>query len=379
MKIAILATDDREYRRDYNAPRPYFGTAVQALLQGLPSVVDTEFHVISCLKKPVAHTPQLASNVFYHPLIVPSIGWAKSLYLGCSRAVRRKLQEIRPDLVHGQGTERDCAISAVRSGFPSIITLHGYMRATSKAIDAPLFSFHTLQTNLEAWTIPRAGGIICLTNYARSRVEGRTPRTWILPNAVNESYFAAGRAAEVSRDILCVGTISRLKNQISLIRALEPLAAEHKFRLVFLGQGIPGDSYFNEFTTLVKERAWCAFKGHKSAEEVKNYLRTGWFLITASREENCPMVILEAMAVGLAVAASCVGGIPDLVEEGVTGVMFDPEDGSSIRTAAVSLMTSPKTTERFAQAGNKRALEMHHPRSIARRHVDIYREFLKKT
>src|SRR5690348_1674217 len=109
MKIAILATDDREYRKDYNAPLPYFGTAVQALFQGLPSLPEAEFHFVCCLKQPVAHTPKLAPNIYYHPLIPSRHGWAKTLYLGCSRAVRRKLQEIQPDLVHGQGTERDCA------------------------------------------------------------------------------------------------------------------------------------------------------------------------------------------------------------------------------------------------------------------------------
>jgi len=195
MKIAILATDDREFRKDYCAPLPYFGTAVQALFQGLPTVPEAEFHFVCCLRQPVSHTPKLASNVFYHSLIVPRIGWTRTLYLGCSRAVRRKLREIRPDIVHGQGTERECAVSAVRSGFPNLITLHGYMQAAAKALNAPFFSFHTVQSWLEARTIPRAGGIICLTNYARSRVQGRTPRTWILPNAVNETFFAVERSA----------------------------------------------------------------------------------------------------------------------------------------------------------------------------------------
>ena len=376
MKIAILATDDREYRKDYGAPLPYFGTAVQALFQGLPSLPEAEFHFVCCLKQPVANTPKLAPNVFYHPLIPSRHGWAKTLYLGCSRAARRKLLEIQPDLVHGQGTERDCAVSAVRSRFPNIITLHGYMQATAKALNAPFFSFHTLQSRLEAWTIPRAGGIICLTNYARSRVQGRTPRTWILPNAVNESFFAVQRSAETSRDILCIGTISRLKNQNFLIRALEPLAAQHKFRLVFLGEGIPGDSYFDEFKALVKDRPWCSFEGHKNQEQVKEYLRAGWFLITASREENCPMVILEAMAVGLAVAASRVGGIPDLVEDDVNGVMFDPENAASIQSAVSKLLTDPGYAERLAAEGNKRAKERHHPAAIARKHLEIYHEFL---
>jgi glycosyltransferase involved in cell wall biosynthesis len=379
MKIAILATDYREFAKDYDGPKPYFGMAVQALMQGLPAVPEVEFHVVSCLKQPVANTPKLAPNVYYHPVIVPRVGWTKTLYLGCSRATRRKLLEIKPDVVHGQGTERDCAISAVRSGFPSLITIHGYMQATAKALNAPLFSFHTLQARLEAWTIPRAGGIICLTNYARNRVQGRTPRTWILPNAVNESFFAVQRASEITHDILCVATISRLKNQNFLIRALEPLAAKHKYRLVFLGEGIPGDSYFDEFKTLVKERPWCSFEGHKKPDEVRNYLRSARFLITASREENCPMVILEAMAVGLAVAASKVGGIPDLVEDNVNGVMFDPENADSIREAVSKLLTDAAFAQHLAAQGHKRARERHHPAAIARKHLDIYREFLTKS
>jgi glycosyltransferase involved in cell wall biosynthesis len=376
MKIAILATDDREYRKDYSAPRPYFGSAVQALVQGLPSVPEAEFHIVCCLRQPVTHTPKLAPNVFYHSLLVPRLGWTKTLYSGCSRAARRKLREIEPDLVHGQGTERDCAVSAVRSGFPNLITLHGYMQAIAKALKAPFFSFHTLQARLEAWTIPRAGGIICLTNYARSRVKGRTPRTWILPNAVNESFFSVERAPQTTRDIVCVGTISRLKNQNFLIRALEPLAAQHRFRLVFLGEGIPSDAYFDEFKALIKERPWCSFQGHKQPDEVKNYLRSAWFLITVSREENCPMVILEAMAVGLAVAASRVGGIPDLVEDGVNGVMLDPENADSIRAAVLKFLNSPPFVQQLAFEGHKRARERHHPAAIARKHLDIYREFM---
>src|SRR5436189_269907 len=57
MKIAILATDDREYRKDYSAPRPYFGSAVQALVQGLPSVPEAEFHIVCCLRQPVTGRP----------------------------------------------------------------------------------------------------------------------------------------------------------------------------------------------------------------------------------------------------------------------------------------------------------------------------------
>jgi hypothetical protein len=46
---------------------------------------------------------------------------------GCIRATRRRLRTLQPDLVHGQGTERDCALSAIFSGFPNVVTIHGNM------------------------------------------------------------------------------------------------------------------------------------------------------------------------------------------------------------------------------------------------------------
>jgi glycosyltransferase involved in cell wall biosynthesis len=378
MKIAILAIDAREYRRDYQTPQPYFGTAVQALLQGMPALAGHEIHVVSCLRQPVAHTPKLAENVFYHSLLVPRIGWVKTLYSGCVRASRRKLHELQPDIVHAQGTERDCGLSAVRSGFPNLITIHGNMRAVAKALRAPLISFMTLQSILESWTIRRTGGVLCLTNYARNEVADRTGRTWVLPNAVNESYFAVQRSTEITRDILCIGTIDRRKNQNFLIRALEPLVAEHQFRLVFLGSGTNGDPYLDEFKSLVATRPWCVDAGFKSTNEIKNYLSTAASLITPSLEENCPMVILEAMAVGVPVAAANAGGIPDLITDGANGVMFDPQNADSIRAATRKFLMDPPFAQAMAAAGRKRARERHHPQVIARQHLEIYQDLLAK-
>src|SRR4051812_29636647 len=125
MKIAILATDGREFNKEYDRPLPYFGTAPQAFFEGIPSVPDLEVHILSCLKENVAPTPKLGPNLFYHPLHVPSNGWVRKLYSECIQATRAKLQEIQPEIVHAQGTERDCALSGAYSGFPCIVTIHG--------------------------------------------------------------------------------------------------------------------------------------------------------------------------------------------------------------------------------------------------------------
>src|SRR5262245_8986131 len=112
MKIALLCTDTRENYREYSKPQPYFGTAPAALLQGMALLPGAEVHVVCCVQKPLKSPEKLSDNIWYHSLLVPKVGWLRTGYQGCIRAVRRKLRDLRPDVVHGQGTERDCAISA---------------------------------------------------------------------------------------------------------------------------------------------------------------------------------------------------------------------------------------------------------------------------
>src|SRR5688572_31886508 len=109
MKVALLTTDAREHWREFDKPEPYFGPPQEALLQGAPEVADLELHVVSCWQKPMRAPEKLAPNVWFHPLLVPKIGWLRTGYQGCIRAVRKKLRQLQPDVVHGQGTERDCA------------------------------------------------------------------------------------------------------------------------------------------------------------------------------------------------------------------------------------------------------------------------------
>src|SRR4051812_36766919 len=115
MKIAVITTDNRQHYGTYNVPVPGFGTAPEALLQGFAAMPELEVHVVSCVQKPVKSPEKLADNIFFHSLYVPKLGWMRTSYQGCVRAVRRRLKVIRPDIVHGQGTERECAVSAVFS------------------------------------------------------------------------------------------------------------------------------------------------------------------------------------------------------------------------------------------------------------------------
>src|ERR1039457_5818375 len=113
MKIGFLTTDARESFPRHDPDWPCLGTAPEALLQRFARLPELDVHVVSCVQKQIRAPEKLADNVFFHCLRVPKIGWLRTGYQGCIRAVRKTLAVIQPDIVHGQGTERDCAISAI--------------------------------------------------------------------------------------------------------------------------------------------------------------------------------------------------------------------------------------------------------------------------
>ena len=377
MRIAILTTDNREPFRDYNNPTPGFGTAPEALLQGFAQLPELEVHVVSCVQQPVTSPEKIAANIFYHSLVVPKPGWMRTLYSGCVRAVRKKLRALQPDIVHGQGTERDCGISAAFSGYPNVLTIHGNMRAIAEVYRVRFGSFHWLAARLERFTLPRTDGVVCITNYTRDAVKPIARRTWVLPNAVDEKFFGVAGASDLAAPpvILCVGAVCLRKNQNAFIRALDPLAARKIFRLVFLGQAEAG-AYGAEFLQLVRERPWCEHAGWADRDKLKAYFKTATCLALPTQEDNCPMVVLEAMAAGVPVLASNVGGVPDLIEPEKTGLLCDPQRPESFRDGVARLLEHQELSRRLAEAAKAEARRRFHPQVIARRHLEIYREVL---
>jgi glycosyltransferase involved in cell wall biosynthesis len=320
---------------------------------------------------------KIAPNIFFHSLVVPKFGWMKTLFQGCVRAARKKIREIQPDIVHGQGTEADCSISAIYSGFPNVLTLHGNMRSVARINGDPPFSYNWMAAKLEGFVLPRTDGVVCITNYTRHFVNKLARRTWLVPNAVDASFFDVQAVPEAASPPvgLCVGTICGYKNQNALIRALDPLAKRKNFKLVFLGQLESGD-YGREFLQLVRERAWCEHAGFVNREQLKARLKAASFLALPTREDNCPMVVLEAMAAGVPVLASKIGGVPDLIESEKTGIFCDPDQPESFREGVAGLLADREFSRQLAVAAKMEARRRFHPQVVARQHLEIYQQVL---
>jgi glycosyltransferase involved in cell wall biosynthesis len=240
------------------------------------------------------------------------------------------------------------------------------------------FSYPWLAARLEGLTVPRSGGVVCITKYTRQAVSDLARRAWVVPNAVDSSFFAVNPrpSADTAPIILCVGHICLRKNQNAFMRALDPLADKVKFQVHFLGHTSPGRAYDDEFLALVKERPWCSHLGFADREKLKEHFQKATAIALPSLEDNCPMVVLEGMAAGVPVVAARVGGVPDLIEEGKTGIFCDPNEPESMRSAIGKVLGDFSGVREMAGRARLSAQEKFHPKVVARRHIEIYREVL---
>jgi glycosyltransferase involved in cell wall biosynthesis len=238
------------------------------------------------------------------------------------------------------------------------------------------FSYYWLVAQVERWTIPRTDGVLCITHYTEDLVRPRARRTWVLPNPVDPSFFSLKNTPLDVPEIICVAYIQERKNQIRLLEGLDPVAKQTRFKMVFYGTAAEGDPYGAKFMAMLKERPWCEYRGFADRKTLKAALERATALVLPSIEENCPMSVLESMAAGVPVAASRAGGIPDLFEDGVSGLFFDPHDPKSIGSAIQRLLTDRALAGRLAVQARDRALQKFHPEVIAKGHLEIYRDLL---
>lgn len=377
MRIVQLTTDNREPFSDHANPQPWFGTAPEALLQGFAQLPAAEVHVVCCLRQPAPSPTKLADNIWYHSLVVPKWGWMTTGFQGCIRAVRRKLRELQPDIVHGQGTEREAALCAIYSGRPNLLTIHGNMRSVARALGARPFSYNWLAARLESVALSRTGGVVCISRYTERAVQGLAKQTWLLPNAVDAAFFDVVRQPSSAPVILCVANVCSYKNQNQLILALDELASRRPFKLRFLGSASRHGKYGAQFFELLRTRPWCEWGGVVGRESLREELTSVTGVVLPSLEDNCPMVLLEAMAAGVPVAAAGIGGIPDLVQDGQTGWLFDPRSAAHMAGAVGRLLEDQGGATRLAVTARTAAQERFHPTVIATKHLDIYQQVLQ--
>jgi glycosyltransferase involved in cell wall biosynthesis len=348
-------------------------------MQGLAVMPELEVHVVSCIRRPVNAPPRLAPNIFFHSLHVPKIGWMRTGYQGCIRAVRKKLRAIQPDIVHGQGTELDCALDAVFSGFPNVATIHGNMAEQARLFSARVGSFYWLAARLENFALKRTDGVFCNSAYTERLVKPRARRTWRVANPIRELCFVP--PAEPARSQKCtlvnVGLVSRRKRQVELLdvaRALRQQGLDFEFQ--FIGQADPKDPYAAAFLEKIRpmeKEGFAHYVGFKVADELIRAFDTASAMVHFPLEESFGLVVAEGLARNLKLFGSRLGGLTDIADGVPEAELFQLDDWQGLTAAIGGWIRSG------APAVNGAAPIMrarYHPLTIARRHVEIYREVL---
>jgi glycosyltransferase involved in cell wall biosynthesis len=381
VKIAIITTDNREHDNAYERDIPYFGTAPEALLEGFAKC-DLEIHVVSCTRRLMQSPAKLARNIRFHSLVVPKFGWLRTGYQGCIRAVRRKIREIKPDLVHGQGTERDCAITAVFSGFPNVVTLHGNMIDVARVLKSPVGSYQWLAARLETFALRRTSGVFCNSACTEMLVRPRANKIWRVPNAVRTQVFDQKRQPPNREKcvILNVGVVCEHKQQLQVLdlaRRLHGRGLPIEFH--FLGAAsrrTPYAAAFLDQMLLAEGDGYASYDGFKNSQDLIETYDRGAALIHTSTSESFGLVVAEALARNLKFFGLRVGGVPDIAENVDGAELFEPGDWSGIEQAIVAWFRAG-----WPRPQNAAAImaERYRPEIIAQRHLEIYREVLART
>ena len=120
------------------------------------------------------------------------------------------------------------------------------------------------------------------------------------------------------------------------------------------------------------------FAGFLDTQKMAAFYRNARFLVLPSKWfEVCPMVIIEAMSNGLPVIASRIGGIPEIVEDGVTGVLFEPGNSEDLAEKMKLLWENPELCRQMGTAGRKKAIREYGEDVYYRRLMDVYQRAIE--
>jgi glycosyltransferase involved in cell wall biosynthesis len=108
------------------------------------------------------------------------------------------------------------------------------------------------------------------------------------------------------------------------------------------------------------------------------YYQQARLTIIPSLFENFPYTCLEAMSCGCPVIASRVGGLPEMIEEGISGLLFQPDDGEELAKKILLLLADPVRAENMGDEAARRVRQYYSQEVIIPQVINVYRELVDK-
>jgi glycosyltransferase involved in cell wall biosynthesis len=182
--------------------------------------------------------------------------------------------------------------------------------------------------------------------------------------------------AEEDHVMILVGTLKEQKGHSYLIQAAAPLIAQNNnLHILFPGDGPLRTSLQQQVQQLGLEKH-IHFLG--SRKDIPDLLAASDYFVLPSLWEGLAMALIEAMASGLPVIATCVSGSQQVVVSGETGLLVPPGDVDQLRQAIAEMMANPERAKKMGQAGGARAEAVFGAGKQAEEHLSLFQKEWRK-
>jgi len=285
------------------------------------------------------------------------------------------LREIRPDIIHSHlSALRIALIPALLCRIPvKVHTIHTVAEKGAKGI--------TRFFNRIAFKFFGFVPVSISQEVAESvkKLYGRKISTPVIYNGIDVQKFSIDQPKRVDRDktiLINVARLSREKNHALLVRAFSKAVQScPNLELWLVGDG----ELRRDIEELVKQLGLeekVKFFGVRS--DVPELLSQADIFVLSSDYEGFGLVVAEAMAAGLPVIATAIGGIPEILEGGRAGILVPPKDVDALAKAIVELARDEKKRAELSDYGRKLVAERFDIRRTVREYEKLYLELLEK-
>lgn len=315
-------------------------------------------------------------KLFYIPFLTSILHWN----------MRRKIMEINPDIVHVISTTYIYSPVAafLRDNFPTVLTVYGIGAKEIKYYVRYYTHAHQFITALfaiinEKYVLSKIPNIITEAPSIKDIISKWTKsKIYVVPDGIEYDKIEKTpqhTLANKSPDIFIVANLEKHKGVDILIRAI-PKVIELIPNLSVRIAGFGPEE--NELKKLVKElnlEEHVKFLGFVSEEDKFKNCISSKITVVPSRWDCLPITLLEAMACGKCIIASNVGGIPDVIEDGVDGLLFESENVEDLADKIVTLLKDENLREDMGRAAKEKA-KQYDWSNIAERTIEVYKEVI---
>ena len=262
------------------------------------------------------------------------------------------------------------------------VTIHGLVLVEKRNLLKKRFTLkrfvqYLYQGAIEKRFLSILSWVIVDTEYVREAVKlypiRKKPEMYVIPQGINDSFFDMS-CAETSSILLSVGAYGERKGHLLTLKAFEELRKRRvQARLVFAGS-VASKPYYEQLKQAVKNSNYgedIVLYNDVSDKQLKDLYQSAHVFVLHSEEESQGIVFAEAMAVGLPVVSTIVGGIPYVVSNGITGFLSVFGDIQTFSDNMEKLMENSSLWKTMS-ASAKLSAESYHWSVIAQKINELY-------